>query len=66
MTEQTQDATRSQEPPKGKEDNLAEVTRRGRRRSTGQDTPSGPKTERTVKRAKREQAQEAKEQPGPS
>ena len=38
----------------GSEENQAVLRRRGKRRATGQDTPSGPNTDRTVIPAKRE------------
>jgi hypothetical protein len=44
-------------------ENIASVKRRGRRRSAGQDTPSGPRTDRTVKPAKQEQEREAAKRP---
>jgi hypothetical protein len=40
------------------QDNLAEARRRGGRRTSGHDTPSGPNTDRTATPAKREEARD--------
>jgi hypothetical protein len=41
-----------------------ELRRRGKRRGAGADTPSGPDTQRSVKPAKREQAEQTDREHG--
>jgi hypothetical protein len=53
-----------QPPELESEENQAELRRRGERRAAGQDTPSGPDTDRTVAPAKREQAAIEEEEAG--
>lgn len=50
-------------PTEGSEENQAELRRRGSRHGAGQDTPSGPKTERTVIPAKRERQEAEADEP---
>jgi hypothetical protein len=45
---------RGKQTPADQVPNGAVLRRRGRRRATGADTPAGPQTDRSVKRAKRE------------